>query len=99
MVCTYMKSSTDFTVRHYLALKDCKDWVIKTIWDYDMWYSQVDTHVLHGYVVTWWSFSFNTFKLFVNQARQPAHAWFLKIALVHALMCVCVSAPKGINNQ
>ena len=40
----------------------------------------------------------------LNQAGagpRLVHSWFLEIALVHAsvCVCVCVSAPEGINNQ
>ena len=40
----------------------------------------------------------------LNQVRislWPAHAWFLKIdpvRIVGMCVCVCVSAPKAINN-
>ena len=39
--------------------------------------------------------------LFLNQARasrRPARAWFLSIVSVRMYACVCVSAPKAINN-
>ena len=42
--------------------------------------------------------------LLLNQARAglwPAHTWFLKIdpvQIVGMRACVCVSAPKAINN-
>ena len=41
---------------------------------------------------------------FLNQVRagqRPACAWFLEIAFVREVgvcVCVCVSAPEGINN-
>ena len=41
-------------------------------------------------------------KLLLNQVWPLAtRAWFLEIALVRASVCVCVceSAPEGINNQ
>ena len=42
------------------------------------------------------------FSVFLNQARaglRPARAWFLEIAFVREVgVCVCVSAPEGINN-
>ena len=43
-------------------------------------------------------------KYFLNQAcgdHRPAHAWFLKIDAVRIVgmrACMCVSAPKAINN-
>ena len=30
---------------------------------------------------------------------QRPRAWFLEIVLVHASVCVCMSAPEAINNQ
>ena len=44
------------------------------------------------------------YTILLNQARaghRPAHAWFLKIDPVQIVcmrVCVCVSAPKAINN-
>ena len=41
-------------------------------------------------------------KYILNQAhagRRPVHAWLLKIDTVRIVsMCVCLSAPKAINN-
>ena len=46
----------------------------------------------------------NILRAFLNKAR-PARTWFLKIdpvwivgIRVHMCVCVCVSAPKAINN-
>ena len=39
----------------------------------------------------------------IKPGAQAVRAWFLEIALVRMLVCmcvsVCVSAPKAINNQ
>ena len=44
-------------------------------------------------------------KIFKPGARQPQHAWILKIDPVRIIgmracmcVCVCVSAPEAINN-
>ena len=39
-------------------------------------------------------------KVILNQAHaNPGrHAWFLKIVFMRMCVCVCVSAPKAVNN-
>ena len=38
-------------------------------------------------------------KLTLLNHRPRMHTWFLEIALVCVLICVCATAPKAINNQ